>query len=236
MKMILPNCRNHLTAQDVEFILAVLGRGDKERKLLSEFLTDRVARDIILDNGKLLDAIQDQPESLRISCYLYFYLLVRHSLKHLALNDEEVADYVAELLAEFSQEARRVRPIPGDSRAFEYLVDMIQARVACRDDERFLLRAHLGNYALFMTGLFWERIAYKERTHGAPGIDYYERIGSDSFQEASRDHLAEEFGVSSVLERLAQGFHHVRLALNDMTQRFLAIRPPGWDIPPLPAG
>ena len=113
MGVVLPNCRDHITAEDIDFITSVLCADARQLQFLVDLLTDDHARDVILDDTHLLNATQDRPGCLKISCYLYFYLIVRDALCRSGVNDCRLADYVAEVLAEYSQAAHVL------ARAFE---------------------------------------------------------------------------------------------------------------------
>ena len=67
MKVIRPICRNQLKSEDVDFIISVLSPNENEAKFLADLLTDPDARDLILDDAKLVTALQDRSECLRIS-------------------------------------------------------------------------------------------------------------------------------------------------------------------------
>ncbi|MEI6211026.1 MAG: hypothetical protein WCR06_08765 [bacterium] len=221
MKVIRPNCREHLTGKDVDFIVSVLAASAKEAGFLTQLLTDDESRDRVLDNNRLIDAIQDRAEHLSISGQLYFYLLVRHAFQHLGLDDRAVADYVAELLAEFSEAPHLACPVSLPNASPECVVDMLLAMQDRNAEERFAVSAHIGNYTLFMTGLYPERIAARRQHHGAPGLNYYETMGCRNYDLASRSPMAEKYGVSAVFQDLASAFHEVRIALNRMHEQFL---------------
>ena len=227
MKVIRPNCRDHLTGNDVDFIVAVLAHSAREAGCLTQLLADSDSRDRVLDNNHLLDAIQDHAEHLTISGQLYFYLLVRHAFQQLGLDDRTVTDYVAELLAEFSESHQLACPVDLPNAAPECVVDMILSMQDRGEAERFSVSAHIGNYALFMTGLYPERIAARRERRGAPGINYYESMGSRHYDVASHSPLADKYGVSSVFQDLSGAFHDVRTALNNMRERFLFTGCPG---------
>ena len=87
MRLIRGDCRSRLSASDLDFVVSVLGEGTGEMDALVKLLSDGSSRDVILDNGKLVDALQDRPEWPEISAHLYFYLLVRHSMRARGLGD-----------------------------------------------------------------------------------------------------------------------------------------------------
>src|SRR2546422_11730142 len=85
---------------------------------------------------------RSQRACLRISTHFYFYVLVRHVFKRSGIEDRVVADYVAEVLAEYSRIENtrcvvRTRPEPLDS-FFEMLTALQTAddheigRASCR--------------------------------------------------------------------------------------------------------
>src|SRR5271165_361690 len=106
MKLIQPNCRVQFTAQDVEFVLKVLGQKLGTADCLIKLLSDEGSRDLILDDETLFHALLEHSGCLPVSSRFYFYVLVRHVFKRSDLTDRSVADYVAEVLAEFSESKR----------------------------------------------------------------------------------------------------------------------------------
>lgn len=221
MKIIRPNCREHLTANDVEFIVSVLSHSAREAGFLARLLTEEELRDRILDDEHLVAAIQDRVDHLTISSQLYFYLLVRHEFHRQGLEDRNLADYVAELLSEFSELRKMSCPGRLPDASDECVVDMLRAMQDRGEEDRFGVCAHIGNYTLFMTGLYPERIAARRDRRGAPGLGYYESMGSRNYGLASRSPVAGRYGVAAVFDELSESFHEVRLALNSMNQRTL---------------
>ena len=221
MKIIRPNCREHLTRHDVDFIVSVLAHSTREAGCLTHLLADNDSRDQVLDNNHLFDAIQDHAEHLTISGQLYFYLLVRHAFQHLGIDDRTITDYVAELLAEFSESPRLACPVNLPNASPECVVDMMLAKQDRGTEDQFSVNAHIGNYALFMTGLYPERIAARRQRRGAPGLTYYEDMGRQHYQVASQSPMADRYGVASVYQDLSDAFHDVRVALNSIHERYL---------------
>ena len=108
----------------------------------------------MLEDARLLRAVLELVYPVDISVSLYFYVLVRHSLKEAGIDDVEVADYVAATLAEYAKGnpfARVGREPPVD---FTYSVDFMSALDQASDYDRFLLHVHCGNQFLVLTGLF----------------------------------------------------------------------------------
>src|SRR5690242_16257097 len=106
MNVIQPNCRVQFTAEDVEFVLSVLGQKVGTAECLVKLLADEESRDLILDDEALLHALLERRGCLRVSSRFYFYILVRQVFRRSDIKDRAVADYVAELLTEFSRTER----------------------------------------------------------------------------------------------------------------------------------
>ena len=94
MKVIRANSRVQFSAEDIGFIVSVLGSKVQSTDTLTQLLADEETRDLILDDESLIRAVLEHPSCLRISTHFYFYLLVRHVFRRSGLNDRGVADYV----------------------------------------------------------------------------------------------------------------------------------------------
>lgn len=221
MKLIRPNCRAQLTAADFRFIVTTLGRTAPQKRALSDLLTDEQARDQVLDDEGLLQVLLESSSCTEVSEHLYFYVLGRHVLRRVGLEDRQLADYVAELLAQFLRAEHAECRLPGEAEPIRYVVDLLAALERVDDHARFFLQAHLGNQTLFVTGLFPDHLAHRTERRGAPALEYYERMGSASFRGASDHRLAERFEVDGVLAALAEAFCDVRRALNQLSEQYL---------------
>src|SRR5882757_5955217 len=115
MKMIQPNCRIQFAAEDIDFILSVLGQKIATADCLVKLLADEDSRDLILDDDALFHALLERRGCLRVTTRFYFYVLVRHVFRRSDIQDRAVADYVAEVLAEFSSAERARCVVPGQS-------------------------------------------------------------------------------------------------------------------------
>jgi hypothetical protein len=223
MQVIHANCRVQFTAADMDFITAVLGKNKDSMPFLISLLTDLETRDLILDDDTLFRALLEHRGWLRVSPHLYFYVLVRHVLRQSGLEDRSVADYVAELLTEFSREERTRCIIRGQLQPMDYFFEMLTALQTADDYTAFCLRAHIGNHSLFFSGVFPERIRARAEQRGFPGLQYYRELGRASFRAASHHRLANEFELAPIFDILSARFEPTRLALNDLAERVFSI-------------
>jgi hypothetical protein len=223
MRVIHANCRVQFTAEDVDFITSVLGKTKQSTEFLVSLLTDVETRDLILDDPALFRALLEHRGCLRVSPHLYFYVLVRHVLKETGLDDRNVADYVAELLTEYSRQERTRCIIRGQLQPMDYFFEMLAALQTADDYTAFCLRAHIGNHSLFFTGVFPERIRARAEQRGYPGLQYYRELGRASFRAASNHRLANEFELAPIFNVLSNRFEPTRLALNDLSERVFTL-------------
>lgn len=226
MKVIKANCRVQFTAEDVDFVLKTLGCAREQSEHLVKLLADADSRDAILDDPQLFQALLERRGCLAVSNHFYFYVLVRQVLKRSGMDSREVADYVAELLAEFSQTERGRFSMAGDQVPLDYLFEMLAAARQADEFTRFQLQAHIGNQSLFMAGIFLERIQVRAECRGFPDVKYYEELGGANFRLASDHRLSRRYHLDSVYAALGEGFHTARVALNDMAERLLSVGEP----------
>jgi len=227
MMVIRPNCRVQFTAEDIDFILSVLGPKAGSADTLVQLLSDEESRDLILDDESLLRAVLEHRNCLRISSHFYFYILVRHSFRRSDLKERPLADYVASVLAEFSQLERTRCTVKGEVK--DYFFEMLAALQTADDTTGFYIRAHIGNQSLFMSGVFPDRIRFRSERKGFPDLTYYEGLGSANYRVASDHRLARKYDLDGIFGMLSERFHDTRLALNDLRERLVTLGEP--DIP-----
>jgi len=223
MKMIQPNCRVQFAAQDIDFILSVLGRSIGTAECLVKLLADEDSRDVILDDEALFHALLERGGCVRVSTRFYFYILVRRVFRRADLRDRTLADYVAEVLSEFARAEQGRCVVPGQANALDYLFEMLAALKDADDRTRFFIRVHIGNYALFLSGLFPDRIRFRAERRGFPDLKYYENMGRTHYQAASDHRLAQRYAVAGIFTTLAERFRATRLALNDIAERLFSL-------------
>jgi hypothetical protein len=223
MKMIQPNCRVQFAAEDIDFILSVLGAKIETAECLTKLLADEESRDLILDDDALFHALLERRGCLRVSTRFYFYILIRHVFRRSNLHDRAVADYVAEVLAEFARTERARCVVPGQTNPLDYLFEMLTALKTADDRTSFFIRVHIGNHSLFLSGVFPERIRFRAEMRGFPDLKYYEGLGRTHFRMASDHRLAQKYEVAKIYNTLAERFQATRLALNDIADRLFSI-------------
>jgi hypothetical protein len=223
MKMIQPNCRVQFAAEDVDFILSVLGHKIGNSECLIKLLSDEESRDLILDDDALFHALLERRGCLRVSSRFYFYILVRNVFRRSDVQDRAVADYVAEVLAQFAQAERARCFLPGQMSSLDYFFEMLSALNAADDRTSFFIRAHIGNYSLFFSGVFPDRIRLRAELRGFPGVKYYDALGRTQFRAASDHRLAQRYDVAAIFNTLSDRFETARRALNDIADRLFSI-------------
>src|SRR5687767_1344361 len=223
MNMVQPNCRVQFTAEDIEFILDVLRPKVSSRDCLIQLLADEESRDLILDDEALVHAILEHRSCLRISTHFYFYILVRQVFRRSGLEERKVADYVAEMLADFSRAEQMQLRVNGQDRPLDYFFEMLSALQNADDTTRFFIRAHIGNHSLFLSGVFPDRIRHRAEFKGAPSLGYYEELGSSSYRLARDHRLAAKYEVAEIFDILGERFQTPRRALNDLGERLITI-------------
>ena len=223
MNVIKPNCRIQFAAQDVEFILTVLGSKVSESDCLTKLLGDDESRDLILDDEVLFHALLENRGCLQVSTHFYFYVLVRQVFKRSGIDDRNVADYVAAMLAEFARAERGRCVLPGATEPLDYFFEMLAALQTADDHTSFQLRAHVGNYSLFLSGVFPDRIRVRAERRGFPDLKYYEALGRTHFRAASDHRLAQRYELADILNTLSERFEASRHALNDISDRLFSL-------------
>src|SRR6266404_8544536 len=218
--MIRANCRARFTAADFDFIVRTLARSQTDQVSLVDLLSDVETRDSILDHPRLVDAILNHCGHLRISSQFYFYVLARYVLQQGGIGDRKLCDYVASLLETFSRANRLQMSDEIDHRAQQYISDMLIALTRATSEQAFLLRAHVGNYSLFITGIFYEN-TQRRSLRGGPDLEFYEQIGRTNYQMVASHATARRCDLSDVYEGLAGRFHEVRLALNRLSDSLI---------------
>jgi hypothetical protein len=219
--MVLANLRQRMTAGDVALIIRVLARDDAARRAALEQRAATCGVDDLLDVDHLPQLLQDVQELGTPSAALFLYVTVRHTLRSVGIDDRHLSDYLGALIFEFGLRDRAFRVSRSDDEVYRYLTDLLAdvGRVSGR--RGFLLRAHLGNFSLWLAGLFPDFIAARRVRRGAPGLRFYEELGARGFSLASDHHLAHQLDLVDIYRAAAQRFSTLRVALNRLSDRLL---------------
>src|SRR6266480_909184 len=219
--MILANVRGRLRAQDFRLVALALARGDAVRREHYERLLLEQGPDRVLDERGLLEALLVLRSLVVPSPALFAYVAVRQTLLAAGVDDRELADYLAALVLEFGDHDRHSRIGRADDQTYHYLVDMVGELTGVDDagERGFLLRVHLGNYSLWLAGLFPDYVEARRSRQGGPDLPYYDELGRQGYRLASEHRLAERFGVAGIYRAAAQRFPTLRVAFNRLSDR-----------------
>ncbi len=229
--MVTHNCRDRLTAADFEFVVRILAAGRRDSASLAELLTDAETRDTILDHESLFSAVLESGAQLSISPQCYFYILLRHVLKQHGISSRETCDYLASLLEKFSRTEQMRAPGGAGEGTQQYVSDLLLALCTASRSQEFFLRAHIGNYSLFITGVFHDRVEHRSR-RGGPDVEFYEGVGAANYHAAAGHRVARDNALAPIYEELSERFHDIRVALNDAADRHLHLDEPSAIILP----
>ena len=219
--MIVANTRATLGRDDAQLALRLISRGRAEEYDGAETTLRERGIDALLDDPRLLDALLDAPQAAHASWPMFAYVVVRHALRHAGEDDRAIADYVASVLVQFGMRDRAHRVAPSDDQRYDTLAGLV-GDVDDPDARRaFLVRAHLGNYALWLSGIFPDYIEYRRWRKGGPELDYYEELGARGYRLAAGHRLADEHGLAPLYARAAARFPHLRRALNEVSDRLM---------------
>jgi hypothetical protein len=219
--MIRANTRGRLTSADLQLVMLLLSRGSAHRRAYLERRLTTEGPDPLLDAPELLERLLTVRTMLVPSEALFFYVLVRHALRGAGIDDRDLADYLAALLLEFGQRDRAWRIDWNDDQRHRYMVDILADLETTGGDRRFKVMVHLGNYALWLAGLFPDYIAARHLRKAGPDVTYYDSLGRRGFEMASDHALAVEYGLAAVLRTAAERFPSLRGALNGVSDRVL---------------
>jgi hypothetical protein len=218
--MIVPNIRSTFDRGDASFLVWLLSQGAEAALSREQARLDDIGLDAILDDPRTLNALLAGTQFSTARPELVFYVLIRHALLEDGINDRGVADYLASLVLAFGREGRAYH-ITEDNTEYRYLVDIVAAGDQSTGQRAFLLRAHLGEFALWLSGLFPDHITARQQRRAAPPLSYYEELGSTGYRLAARFSEAELHGLAELYRNCADFFPALRIALNRVADRHL---------------
>lgn len=219
--MILADVRHRLTRDDAQLVVRLLASGsgtgveDAEERLRHEGI------DALLDDPRLLRALIERERGSHASFPLFAYVVVRHALLALGERDRGLADYVTSVLVHFGIAGRASRIGQADDQTYDTLASLCDDLDDPDARRSFLVRQHLGNYALWLSGLFPDWIEHRRWRKGGPHLEYYEEMGRRGFQLAADHRIARQHGLAALFFGAAERFGMLRIALNQVSDRLL---------------
>ncbi len=219
--MIVANVRARLTREDIQLALALLAHSGREASEEAESRLRDEGIAPLLDDPRLLAALLASRLGARSSLPLFVYVVARHAMLQSGENDAILADYAASILLHFGLRGRATRVGDSDDEIYDTLVSLVGAVDGPDAQRTLLVRAHLGNYALWLAGLYPDFIERRRWRRGGPNLDYYDEMGQRGFQMAADHRLANEHGLRPLFARAAERFPVMRVALNRVSDTLL---------------
>ena len=219
--MILANVRRTLKRDDAQLVLRLIGDESPAAYDRAETTLRDRGLDELLDDPRLLRGLLDRRPGVCASYPLFSYVIVRHALCGVGERDRVLADFVASILMHFGLRDRASRVTDIDDAEYDTLADLTGATSGPDVRRAFLVQAHMGNYALWLSGMFPDYIEGRRSRRGAPPLDYYEDMGRRGYELAASHRLAEEHGLSALFSTAASRFGTLRIALNRVSDAYL---------------
>ena len=138
------------------------------------------------------------------------------------LEDKKVSNYIVNVLTKFAKSSRLFKIVEGEEESYNYIVDMIADSLRSDNIKKFYIYCHIGNYALFLTGMIPEYIEYRYEYKQRPVDEhYYVDFGKAYFSLASEHINARKNRLSDTLSQLSEGFEVVVQVLRFMNSEYL---------------
>jgi len=153
-----------------------------------------------------------------------FLDLTRQSFWQLGIHDAKVAGYVADVLSEFASADSLYRLRSRTGKKLESVVEMIAENDRELTQENQLLREralrkYLGDYTLFMSGIF------RSYVEGKGFLDYYVEQGRRSYWTVSELDLSLYRTGFILFQELSKKFEYYSGALDYMRKAYFAPAP-----------
>jgi len=154
----------------------------------------------------------------------FFGDIVRNSFWQLGINDSTVAGYVADVLTEFARADNLYNIRAGGGRKVDSVVGMLSQQPDPPGEEADLLRErslrkYVGDYALFMSGIF------RSHVEGKGFLDYYIAEGSRSYWTVSELDLSLYRTGYFLFQELSKKFEYYSGALDYARKAYFAAQP-----------
>jgi hypothetical protein len=219
--VIVANVRHTLKRDDAQLALRLIGRESQAEYERAEATLRDHGLDELLDDPRLLQGLLERRPGVCASYPLFSYVIVRHALCGVGERDRVLADFVASILMHFGLRDRASRVADVDDEQYDALANLAGATGGPDVRRAFLVQAHMGHYALWLSGLFPDYIEARRARRGAPSLDYYEEMGRRGYERAASHRLAAEHGLAALFSAAATRFGTLRMALNRVSDAYL---------------
>ena len=210
---------NRWADRDLQFLIENWPKAGRSYEEIAELLHQvPTSLEPLLNSESLFNKICDaRPLILEISPFLFFSVLLRRSLiDQRILGDPKVINYIANMLSLFVKTDRLYRIQRHDEQTAAYLTDMITEAQNANSRRQFIVYAHIGNYSLYLTGIFPQAIEYRP-----VNMQFYIDFGREYYAHASAHAMAREYQLEEVFFRLSIMFEVYQNALNHLAKQYL---------------
>ncbi|MEJ2509361.1 MAG: hypothetical protein P8009_07785 [Gammaproteobacteria bacterium] len=210
-----------LSDADLQFLMDNFPLPGRDFKEIAEAVNQFPSTlESMLESDFVLDSLLGSRELLlRVSPFLFFNAVLRRALPapRRSAIERKAINYVANLLCVFIHSDRMHRFQAHEQRAFVYLWEMIEEAERADPRRRFLIYSHIGNYSLYLSGLFADWIRHRHR-YGRRSVDlkFYSDFGRAYFERASDHQMARAYELDDVFLHLAGAFDDYRRALHQL--------------------
>ena len=152
----------------------------------------------------------------------FLQLIEEHFAQNIGLRDPEISHYVANMLTEFSESEQlyKIRDAAGrplhDVGEMLLESDPVYGDAPSFDRER-QVRKHIGDYALFFTGMYPESInRWRQRRARLEGFIDFMKAGKESYYIVSKFEFFEYAKVAPLFAKLSAHFEECVYGLNQV--------------------
>jgi hypothetical protein len=159
----------------------------------------------------------------------FFQQMVRNSYAgKLGIHDAAVTQYVARLLCEFSEAEKLYKVRDESGKPIQALEDLVRAAdpvhgTASSFDKERAVRKHIGDYALFVSGMYPESMDPYRKRHGQQSFEELVKVGKESYYIVSKFDLEEYATEAPLFARLSEWFdrciYGLQLVRDELTHR-----------------
>ena len=162
----------------------------------------------------------------------FFQQMVRNSYAgKLGMHDTAISNYVAHLLCEFSEADKLYRVRDEEGKPIHALDAMVRAAdpvhgTASSFDAERAVRKHIGDYALFVSGMYPESMeAPRSRRQGQQSYEELVSVGKESYYIVSQFDLEEYADEAPMFRRLAGWFDRCTYGLRLVREELQSGKP-----------